>query len=286
MFRGKPIRYGFKVWGLCYADGSLLHVEPYCGSCTRLEKSGMGQGSDVVKGLVMKAEMAAGTKVFYDNLFTSVPLSLWLSGQGFGGTGTMRQNRLYAVPIPKKKEIETYYNRGESISIYSEDIVLSAWMDNKPVFVLSNCFPAEPFVTAKRWCRIEKKKVDLPMPATIEAYNQGMGGVDLLDQMVACYRPHIRKRKWWWCFHTWSLATTSVNAWRLLQAATNTKMDYLTFLRGLVSGLLLTFGQSRKRPGRSLSVKGGTGEQLRTDGLNHWIVNTERRLLCKLCYNR
>ena len=41
-------------------------------------------------------------------------------------------------------------------------------------------------MTAKRWDRVEKKKVDVPMPAIIAAYNQGMGGVDLLDQMVAC----------------------------------------------------------------------------------------------------
>ena len=72
-----------------------------------------------------------------------------------------------------------------------------------------------------------------------------MGGVDLLDQMVACYRPHIRKRKWWWCFHTWGLAATSVNAWRLQMATSNTKVDYLTFLRGLVSGLLKTFCETR-----------------------------------------
>ena len=150
----------------------------------------------------------------------------------------------------------------------------------RPVYVISNCIPTEPQVTAKRWDSVEKKKVDVPMPAIIAAYNKGIGGVDLLDQMVACYRPHIRKRKWWWCFHTWGLAATSVNAWRLQMAATNTKVDYLTFLRGLVIRLLKTFGETRKRPGRTLTARGTAGDTQRTDGLNHWIVSRDWSATC------
>ena len=105
------------------------------------------------------------------------------------------------------------------------------------------------------------------MPATIEAYNHGMGGVDLFNQIVASYRPHIRKRKWWWCLHIWSLTATSMNAWRLQMAVTNIKVSYLSFLRGLVCGLLKTFGETRKRPGRSITVKRTAGDSLRMDSI-------------------
>ena len=91
--------------------------------------------------------------------------------------------------------MEKDLSRGQSSTVYTEDLLVT-------VFVISNCFPAEFHVTAKRWDRTERKKVDIPMPATIEAYNHGMGVVDLFDQQVACYRPQIRKMKWWWCFHT------------------------------------------------------------------------------------
>jgi hypothetical protein len=284
--RGKPIRFGFKLWALCTSGGSIVTVEPYCGSHTRLDKTDMGQGPDVVKGLVTLAKVSPGTKVYFDNLFTTVPLSVWMSERGLGCTGTVRQNRLVAVPIPNKKKIEKSYERGQYTTIYTEDIVLAAWRDNKPVYVLSNCHPSDPPTAVKRWNKVEKKKVELPMPTSIACYNRDMGGVDLNDQMVACYRPRIRKRKWWWCFLTWSLAASSVNAWRLMMAATNSKAEYLPFLRGLVIGLLKTFGETRKRPGRSLQIRGNAGEGLRMDGFNHWIVPTEQRLVCKLCGSR
>ena len=69
-------------------------------------------------------------------------------------------------------------------------------------------------------------------------------------------------------------------------AVTGTKVEYLTFLRGLVSGLLKTFGETRKRPGRTLTVRGTAGDSLRNDGLNHLIVSTDQRLVCKPCNNR
>ena len=53
------------------------------------------------------------------------------------------------------------------------------------------------------------------VPEMIEAYNDNMGGVDLLDNMVACYRVPYRKKKWWFNIFIWSLNVSAVNAWRL-----------------------------------------------------------------------
>ena len=72
-------------------------------------------------------------------------------------------------------------------------------------------FQVEPTATANRWSRVEKKRIVVPMPKMIEKYNQKMGGVDLLDAMVAVYRIRIRKRKWWWSIYAWSLSVSAVN---------------------------------------------------------------------------
>ncbi|XP_068240225.1 piggyBac transposable element-derived protein 3-like [Palaemon carinicauda] len=46
--RGKPVRFGFKVWVACTSDGSLLYFEPYCGSDTKIPDIGLGEGPNVV----------------------------------------------------------------------------------------------------------------------------------------------------------------------------------------------------------------------------------------------
>ena len=44
--------------------------EPYCGKHTKITDSGLGQGPNVVLGLIRQAELAAGSEIFFDNLFT------------------------------------------------------------------------------------------------------------------------------------------------------------------------------------------------------------------------
>jgi len=55
-------------------------------------------------------------------------------------------------------------------------------------------------------------------------YNDGMGGVDLLDNLVACYRVLYRIKKWWFPIYIWSLSVCAVNGWRL-------RMRVCTFLQ-------------------------------------------------------
>ena len=71
------------------------------GAHTRIPDYGLGQGPNVVLGLVEKAKLPPATQVFFDNLFTSLPLLYKLSEMGIGGTGTLQQNRLGPIPLPK-----------------------------------------------------------------------------------------------------------------------------------------------------------------------------------------
>ena len=58
-----------------------------------------------VLDLVQKVQLPAGCEVFFDNLFTTFLLLDKLSEMGIAGTGTVRQNRLFKVPIPSKKDV-------------------------------------------------------------------------------------------------------------------------------------------------------------------------------------
>lgn len=127
--------------------------------------------------LVQKTQLPAGAEVFFDNLFTSFPLLDKLSEMGIAGTGTVRQNRLHKVPIAAKKDVlKKCVERGFQETIYKGDQVLACWKDNQPVYVASNKYSAKRARTVGRFCRSERKKIQIPIPEMIEAYNSNMGG--------------------------------------------------------------------------------------------------------------
>jgi hypothetical protein len=207
---GKPIRFGYKVWALCASDGSGVYFEPYCGADTNISDAGLGQGPNVVLDLCEKANLPPGSETYFDNLFTSFPLLDQLSEKQIAGTGTVRQNRLAKIPIIKKKELEKK-ERGDKEVLYSEDQVLVGWKDNKGVYMATNKFTGESNTTCSRYSRKDKKKIQVPIPEMFIKYNGGMGGVDLLDMMVAVYRVRYRIRKWWFPIYAWSLNVCAVN---------------------------------------------------------------------------
>ena len=50
--------------------------------------------------------------------------------------------------------------------------------------------------TIKRWDKTIIKYVLIQQPEIIDKYNNGMGGVDLLDQLLSYYRIFIKSKKW------------------------------------------------------------------------------------------
>ena len=279
----------FQSWALCTSDGCGVYFEPYCGRHTNIGDAGMGQGPNVVVDLIQKAELSPGCDVYFDNLFTSFPLLTRLSEMGIAGTGTVRQNRLHNVPIIGKKEMQRKaVERGTQQEVYKEDQLLVCWKDNKPVYMATNKYSAQRSTTVSRFCRIQRKKIQVPIPELIKKYNISMGGVDLLDNMVACYRVPYRIKKWWFAIFSWSLSVSAVNAWRLRRQVTGNKEPFLVFLRELVMDLLWKHGTP---PTRKRVSSGPTSSlEARYDCLSHWIVSTEadskgvpKRRNCKQC---
>ena len=92
LVRGKPIRFGFKIWCLCFLDGYFIHAEIYCRSDTDIEETKLRQETDILLGLVEKCKMERESTVTIDNLFTSLPLLDKLTEMGINGLGTIREN--------------------------------------------------------------------------------------------------------------------------------------------------------------------------------------------------
>ena len=88
--RGKPIRFGFKLWCITSSEGYLLHAETYCGVGTDLPDTGLGQGANVVLGLFEKCQVKAGSTVTFHNMFTSLPLLDELTELQIGALDTLQ----------------------------------------------------------------------------------------------------------------------------------------------------------------------------------------------------
>ena len=283
--RGKPVRFGFKVWALCTADGFLLHAEPYCGKATDLEASGYGQGADVVLGLARKCNLRPGHHLTFDNFFSSLPLLEQLSAAGFGGTGTIRENRipkdapLTAVPAMNKSQ------RGSMSATHTGDIALVRWKDNKTLTMISNKYGTDPIQKASRWSKEVKKKMTVSMPSCVAVYNRTMGGVDLHDQFVASYRIRVRSKKWWWPLFIWQVNSAVVNAW-LLYRKLGHDVPLLEFTRQCVLETISEHGREPARPGTrplpALSSAEASG-----DGTAHWPAKGSSKYgRCRHCSGR
>lgn len=216
--RGKPIRFGYKMWILATPSGELLWVQPYAGSSTHIGDFGLGQGPNVVMGLVLQCGLPPGTKVYVDNLFTSLDLLDHMGDKGYGVTGTLRQNRTIGIPLPNKKQANKELKRGEMQAVFTQDSVVAVWKDNQPVYMASNCNSVELNGQCQRYSRKDKAYIAVPQPSLNQQYNKFMGGVDLLDNSIKNYAIATRVRKWYWCLYIWFLNVSMVQAWRLYRA--------------------------------------------------------------------
>ena len=79
----------------------MLHIEPYCGTDTLLRNTGLGQGADVVLGLLEAAGIKARSTICFDNLFASLDE---LSKINILAIATLRKDRLAKAPLTTGKQ--------------------------------------------------------------------------------------------------------------------------------------------------------------------------------------
>lgn len=102
--RGKPIRFGYKLWSLCSVDGYLVTFEIYQGKAVKGNSDYEKHfGKAAAPLLCLMDEFEEEKKhlpyhLFFDNLFTSLNLLNYLRQKDYGGTGTVRENRLRKCP--------------------------------------------------------------------------------------------------------------------------------------------------------------------------------------------
>lgn len=200
---------------------------------------------------------------------------------GICTSGTIRDGRIEKCPLrpiaAMKKE-----QRGSSDFRFTDDgkILVVRWKDNNVVTIGSN-FDTNDIGTCKRYAR-GQGAIQIPQPKLLQRYNQGMGGVDKMDQMVAVYRSRIRQRKWWWPIFAYLLDASIVNAWILMRKVRPNDPNCVTLLifrRYIENSYLERYGMPSSRGSSRTSIN----PDARYDGKNHMIEysNTDKR--CAYC---
>lgn len=197
--KDKPYPWRVKNFVLCGKSGIPYDFFIYQGATTELQSTDLkkfGFCATTVMHLANRLERR-GHKLFFDNYFSSYQLLEILKNRGINAGGTIRVDRFCKPPLLPDAEMAKK-GRGHSDSVVSNDekIVVVKWQDNKSVHLASNFVGIGESNTAKRWDKKQKKHIDVTRPEIVSQYNNGMGGVDLLDQLISYYRVFIRSRKW------------------------------------------------------------------------------------------
>ncbi|XP_049772913.1 piggyBac transposable element-derived protein 3-like [Schistocerca cancellata] len=237
--RGKPNPFGLKNFVSTSPDGLPLDFFMYEGKGDSILEGYdyLNIGGKVVMRLA--TTLPEGSIIYMDRYFTSVELlDCPHSDRGCQATGTIQ-----SCKVPSLSDLQTdtemkKAGRGAADQSVRGDgqIAVIKWYDNKSVIVASSAEGKLPLGRCRRWSKQDKQYVNISRPLAIEKYNENMGGVDMLDRIIAVYRQSARSRKWtvrmilhlfdFACAAAWIEYRRDCNA---LKKRRKNTMDYLQF---------------------------------------------------------
>nr|CAH7726537.1 unnamed protein product [Callosobruchus chinensis] len=290
--RGKPIRFGYKAWCINTKSGYLINFEIYQGNIPGVKTGDqklVGKASAPLLKFI--AELSSEIRLlpfrfYFDNLFTSMSLLMYLDSCGYSATGTMRENRVPKncpiKPVKSMKKEKRGVFEYATTKVDGSSVIITRWMDNSVVTVASTCHGVNPITSAKRYSVAEKKQIVIARPKNIAAYNNFMGGTDQMDANLNVYRIGVRGKKWWWPIFTWLVDVSIQNAW-ILQKSDGRNMSQLEFRRQIAQCWLTRYKNMPKHCGRPQSTGQSSARILpaiRYDRLDHfveYVPNGKRR---------
>lgn len=177
------------------------------------------------------------------------------------------------------------------------------WYDNRSVTLLSDYTGAHPVTEVDRWDRKQKMITKVPCPAVVKEYNKNMGGVDLLDSLLALYRIKIRSKKWYHRLVFHLLDMIIMTTWLLYRRdcegtgmRKNEHMKLYTFKSYIAEALCKSGKSLERKKGRPCSTIAGEYEEkrrkgpaapipvpdVRLDATAHWMIMAEKKGRCKV----
>lgn len=296
--KGKPHKWGFKVFMRAGESGMMYDFEIYTGKGT-CEDFGLGFSGDIVMALTSELPEGKNFKLYFDNWFSSLQLAIALKERGIFCVGTIRSDRMGGCSLSSEAQLKLSGRGSYDWRVETEgNVALIRWYDRKAVNFVCTYSPVDPEGKCKRWSAADKKSIEIKCPNVVKEYNAFMGGVDLADMLIELYRVDIRSVKWYTRIIYWCLSVAVVNAWLLYrrhQQQKNLKFHFsLANFQSQIAAALLKAGQfkSKKRNSQETSSKAPKRklfavrpvDDVRYDGYQHWPEYSAKGR-CKFCPN-
>ena len=146
----------------------------------------------------------------------------------------------------------------------------------------------------QRWVKGKGQQL-VVQPNVIKAYNEGMGGVDMMDRLLQSYRPGITMKKWWWSLFINIVNLSVLAAWRLYQKSNpGNKMPHFEFRSYITHVLIKSTDETRTKRERTMAKE--LPSEVKGDGSGHIVEQTSQgrcvicrkntRLQCAKCVKR
>ncbi|XP_049963624.1 piggyBac transposable element-derived protein 2-like [Schistocerca serialis cubense] len=149
--RGKPIKFGYKIWCLTSSNGFLYNFSPYCGKTDNKQEPLGARVINALTSMIPESEYP-NYMLFFDNFFTSVDTLIMLGKSKMKATGTIREIRTNACPLIDSKRMGKEKERGFYGYMFDKEneVLVVKWSDNKPVCVATNYSTITPLSSTKK----------------------------------------------------------------------------------------------------------------------------------------
>ena len=282
----KPKKWGIKFFVLADSlNGFCLDWKAYTGK-EAAPRDGDNMTTRVVKEL-MEPYYESGRSVYMDSFYSSPDLYEQLRGKNIGACGTVRINRrgmpadMRAVSMSQRKgDDPAFFKKGKLLGV--------TWHDTKRVNVLSTIHGTGTVEKEIRDRNAEGGHRAIKKPQAIDSYNQGMNGVDMLDQRMSYYRYPHRHLKWYMVVYHFMMEVALVNAHLSYRMATGDKAKTARRFRKEVANSLCSAYSGRREKGRPKLLREENREDLEYKRLNERHFSVKIRVLdsrpnCVVC---
>ncbi|XP_047110581.1 piggyBac transposable element-derived protein 2-like [Schistocerca piceifrons] len=114
--RGKPMKFGYKIWCLTSSNGFLYNFSPYCGKTDNKQEPLGARVINELTSMIPESEYP-NYKLFFDDFFTSVDTLITLGKSKMKAAGTITEIRTNACPLIDSKRMAKGRNE-DSMTTY------------------------------------------------------------------------------------------------------------------------------------------------------------------------